>query len=277
MLGCRLHMPKTKPCRKATRSILGAACSLLKGEPLVHGEIGRMNILALDRAVRGRVLLILTCLIFTDSSFAQQDADETDIETSAPSRSSRQKSAFVAHLIPLALGTWVPTKRGVSLGWVVSADTTIDAEYLRGAVGIDFQGIELAQFKEEVMTVGWRSFMGTNSFNLRPSLGARRYTLTAGDRLLAQVTGQQTENTLLQITTYVAGLAIGNRWQFGNGFTLGVDWFEIVVPILQKHESHPVADGLSDPDTQRTADRIGQLLRNAPTFAVAKMNVGWTF
>lgn len=207
----------------------------------------------------------------------QNNTDETKEDSeerqSVTSRDYRAESHLTIGVEPFVIGTWVPNKRGVFATGVLSPDTSAEVEYLSGSLGIDFKDIDIAVFRETLLVGALRSYFGTNHFNLRYGIGLRKYELTLGEHFL---TKEQSE-TVLHIETYIAALAVGNRWQWSPGFTLGVDWFEAVIPLAERRFEGLVTESLADPRAAETQEAGMRILRFGPTFNLLKLQLAWTF
>lgn len=224
--------------------------------------------------------IILCFLLFSQAAkllaqdTATHAAGQGDQGAASPTtRSHRSDSNLTLGVEPFVPGTWIQGKRGFFLTSILSPDTSLELEYLSGSVGLKLQSIEVAEFKETMLLAAARSYFGTNHFNFRYGGGIRTYEITLGDKYLTPGLSE----TLLGIQSYVLTFAVGNRWQWGKGFSFGVDWFEIVIPFYQRSLSGLGAANTGNSETDTAGDTLVRILRFAPTFSVLKAQIGWTF
>lgn len=212
-----------------------------------------------------------------DPSESAAAAEESHEE--ADSRANRARSTVVPSVTVLDTGLWTPMKYGASLGYLQDANKTYELDYLRGSLGLSFKGINLISFEETLVLARWRWYADMNSFNLSFAFGERRYTFDLGDDVFEDAPGVpfNTAYKVAEIRNWVVTSGIGNRWQFDQGFTLGVDWFELIVPIGQGQTHSRLYDAMEDSGAKRNLKRVFSVLRYGPTFNAFKVQLGWAF
>lgn len=205
---------------------------------------------------------------------------ETLNETRAEVRDSLQNRAdsnLSLFYIPMSLGYVLPSKKGFAASWIINSKLMIEGEYLSGSYGLSLSLIDVALFSEKIYSGKFRWYPG-NSFNVFAGLGQRNYKFTLGSDLLAIATDQMVTafpTTVVENQVLVVGL--GNRWQFDNGFTLGFDWFELIVPIGRgKVDDEALAYFANEKDKEITKKAL-RFFRYAPTINALKLQLGYTF
>jgi len=193
------------------------------------------------------------------------------------SKENRGQSYGSLFYIPFSTGIVLPTKKGFSATWILNSSSSLEAEYLSGSYGFAFTGLDLALFSEKIISAKYRYYTG-NSFNWIFGVGQRKYKFSIGNDLLAIATDQVlTSYPALVVENNVVILGLGNRWQFDNGFTIGADWVELLVPFGSgKIENETLAFIKKDDDQDKT-EKIIRFLRYGPTFTLLKVALGYTF
>ncbi len=74
--------------------------------------------------------------------------------------------------------------------------------------------------------------------------------------------------------TALLSASIANRYTFQNGFTLGLDWVGIAVPIKSKHTEHSEYNGDPDPELKKTSEKVTSVFKK-PIPMVMLLSIGW--
>lgn len=182
---------------------------------------------------------------------------------------------ILGHYSPLSM--WVPSKVGVSLGYIKDEKWTYELEGLYGSLGYELLGINLAKFSEVRLNLMARYF-SSGSFNLFFGLHYEKIDLTLGDNLLGSFSAaDKVEYNLLEIENVGVVGGLGNRWLFKNGFTLGVDWIALNQPIYSLKSNARFLDSNASQSDKDAVDRGLSVLKYLPRVTFLKLGLGWTF
>ena len=190
---------------------------------------------------------------------------------------SRRESNFTFNATPYSLGFILPGKVGASGGYIVSQNWTIEPEFFHGEASLGWKGINFAKFSESYFLLPFKWYPGTNSLFLNFGAGRRDYKIELGDAFLAKATNAPVSAKGIEVQTYILDLGIGNRWQFENGVTLSLNWLELFIPIGFHEVDAPFLNYVEDDDTRRRIKQVINILKDVPTFAFLKAQIGYTF
>lgn len=193
------------------------------------------------------------------------------------SRQNRQDTDYSLFYMPMNYGIIMPTKTGFAGSWMINGEWSLEAEYLKGGYNLGFLGIDLFDLSERIIGLNARWY-AANSFNLKMGLGERKYNFSLGSDYLNKITGGDvSEEMSLSVKNQVLLLGLGNRWQFDRGFTIGFDWFELIIPVgnssVKENFLHSVKDQGERDDIQDVID----YMRTGTTFNALKLHVGYAF
>jgi hypothetical protein len=209
-----------------------------------------------------------------ESPSNKEVAIQPEVRDSAKNRTDSEVSLFY---IPFSTGVVLPSKTGFSATWILSSTSSLEAEYLSGSYGLSFSKLDIATFSEKIISAKYRWYTG-NSFNLFLGGGERKYKFSVGNDLLAFATNQPFSSfPSLVVENQVMVLGLGNRWQYDNGFTLGFDWLELIIPVGKGRIENSTLDNFKDEKDRDNTEKFLKLLRYAPTVTVLKIALGYTF
>jgi hypothetical protein len=223
-----------------------------------------------------RILFIVASLLGLGLlALPLQAAEETQVKkSSADNRADSHLSLFY---LPLDIGLVLPTKRGFALSWIANEDLTIEAEYLSGSYGLGFLSVDLVSLSESLTTVRAR-YYPWNSLNFFAGFAERDYRFGVGPEIQDKIANySRTELPRLSIKNQVLSLGVGNRWQFDNGITIGVDWFEWVKGIGRGEIDEDVTGLIKDPKYKASMQNVLNYMRYGSTFNALKVQLGYSF
>lgn len=220
-----------------------------------------------------RSLLLLSSLVLPAPARAQ-DAPAEPV-SSPTTEENRDHTNVTASYTVFSTGLILP-KRGPALSYVSSKRWTFELAYLSGDVELGYHGLSVASFKEELYLAEARYYPG-NLINLFFGLGERRYSLDLGSDELSRIAPDAPNSPVLEVRNQVAEFGFGNRWQWERGFTLGIDWLALLIPVGKGSVDAPFLDYIEDEDTRNDTKSVLKILRYIPTFTAFKLHLGWTF
>jgi hypothetical protein len=166
--------------------------------------------------------------------------------------------------------TWIPSKWTASYTQILNRHWSIEGEYSRGSLSIPVYNVDIGAISEERVTLQSRYFSG-NSLNW--SLGL---IYQKGEAHLGADIPATTSLDVFEMESFGATLGVGNRWQWENGVTFGIDWFRLNQPLFGRWENESVLKTVSADD----ADNLKKIMRafnTLPTFVFLGFQLGWTF
>jgi hypothetical protein len=199
---------------------------------------------------------------------------ETQAATQPAARGSYGSLGYV-----LAPGLLVPLKHGPAISAILRPDWTLEAEYLHGTLGLSFRGLNLVSFHEELYLGRVRWYPWSGSFNAALGAGRRKYAFKVGDEVLDSIAsgGGDAGSAEVRVWNNVAELGIGNRWRLDEGFTFGLDWLDLLLPLGDGTVDAEIFGKTTAGAAQRSLTRVVNGLTDWPTFCVLKLYLGWTF
>ena len=190
----------------------------------------------------------------------------------------RAASAWSIHGNYSIFETWVMSKYGLTLGYVYSPSSVFELEYMRGSLGFSALGLDIGKIEEQRLSLLWRSYGKRNAFGLVMGLYYNKLEAYLGDELLKSVSGNSNAKIdLMELNTIGASWGLGNRWQSKRGFVWGADWFTIHVPLVTLKESTPYIDATNNSTDRDNAKSTFNTLKRIPEFAVAKIQLGFSW
>lgn len=187
--------------------------------------------------------------------------------------------------ILLALGTYspidfmIPSKLGLTFGYIHDANTTIEFEYLRGRLtAIPFVVEDLGAIDEQRLSLIGRSYFGMNSFNISYGVSYFDLSVNLGSRFLDEFLGEDRYAIdLVQIRSLGLVLGFGNRWTINKNITLGVDWVSWAQPIYAIEKRAEYIKKTANNDAKREVETVLNLASFLPRFAFLKLQLGISF
>lgn len=209
--------------------------------------------------------------------YGKEKAGEAAAEL-AKTRAARTTSSFTGLVNYSFLETWVPGKWGGTIGYIRSPASTYELQYDRNSIGFGAYGLDLAEITEQRFSLNWRWFGRRNSFSLVTGLDYTMLKATLGSEYLSTVSvGQVGSYDALEIDSLGIGFGMGNRWQTAGGFTWGIDWFTVHLPVVITKSEAPFLSATGSEDKHDYVSSTLKLFKHLPTFAVFKLQAGFTF
>lgn len=171
------------------------------------------------------------------------------------------------------ISTWVPLKFTASYTHIFNEKWSLEGEYGRGKFGAGALGFDVASIKENRFSLLGRRYIG-NSFHW--ILGLYKDDLTV--KLGSDILDSMSNTSIDEVSVDVLGgtLGIGNRWQWSNGFTLGMDWVRINIPVTRSTDEGSlkyISDNSDYDAVNEGLDRVASI----PTFVLFGLYLGYTF
>lgn len=166
--------------------------------------------------------------------------------------------------------TWIPSKWTAGFTKVLDRRWSVEGEYSRGSISIPISGVDIGEIREERVTLHALSYTG-NSFHWRFGLLYQRGLAYLGADIPAT-----TSLDVFEMESFGATLGLGNRWQWKNGITVGIDWLRVNQPLFFRWEDESVLKTVSAEDAS-DLKKIMRAFNTLPTFVLFGLHVGYTF
>lgn len=167
--------------------------------------------------------------------------------------------------------TWIPSKWGMSYTQILNEKWSVELEYYSGSINSSYVGVDLGAVKERRFTLQARRYVG-NSFHF--SFGPVLSDFNA--RLGSSIVASNYSSSFSAQNLGVAG-GIGNRWQWSNGVTFGIDWFRISIPVVTTKIEDKVLNDITNSGDSEDIKNIIRTFNRVPTFVLLGLNLGYTF
>src|SRR5690606_37663613 len=116
---------------------------------------------------------------------------------------------------------------------------------------------------------------GGNSFNWSFGLVYNDFNARLGGDMLDRFGAEIKSSFEVQNLGLTSG--IGNRWQWQNGITLGIDWLRLNVPVIETNVRDDVLDDIGNSGDRDDVKKVIGTLNRIPTFVLLGLHVGYTF
>jgi hypothetical protein len=189
--------------------------------------------------------------------------------TSAENRSQTRHTVLGGYQL---LTIWLPSKFALGYAYNVSEKWAAEFEYSWAGLSTRYIGVDLGSITERRYTLHGRRFLG-NSFNF--TLGAFYQDFTA--RASARILGQGTDIANFGAEGLGVTSGIGNRWQFGNGFTVGIDWIRLNIPLVTTRVDNEILKDINDQSDRSDVRKVIRTFNRVPTVVVLGLNLGYSF
>lgn len=198
-----------------------------------------------------------------------------DVVLASRTSSDNRKNAH--HTLMLGyqlLTTWIPSKIAGSYTYNFSEKWSLEGEYAKGSIGFPAGFIDLAGVSETRMTLQARRFTG-NSFNFTFGAFYNSFEANVGGDIIPKLANQN--KTKLGVDGIGATFGFGNRWQWQNGVTFGVDWFRINQILVQTKLNNSIVNNVNDKGARDEIKNLLSRLNSIPTFLLFGVNLGYSF
>lgn len=193
-------------------------------------------------------------------------------------RLRRDKADYFALLNYSPIDLLIPSKQGITLGFIRDGDRTWELEYLNGSVSVPFMLEDLGKMSDTRISLIGRSYFGGNSFNFNYGLSYFDFVIHLGNKILNRVTGSGYPSLdLIGVQSVGLNLGIGNRWTFKHNITFGIDWISWAQPLQIISIKSTFLDYATNGKDRGAVDNAISLVSYMPHFAVLKLQLGILF
>lgn len=170
------------------------------------------------------------------------------------------------------LTTWLTGKKTIGYTFIVSENWSWELEHAWQSLDSSIVGVDLGEISEKRTSLLGRRYVG-DSFHF--ILGAMYQDFDA--RASGKVLNKGVDVASFGAEGTGAVLGIGNRWQWQNGMTVGIDWLRVNVPLLTNKVENKILDEVNDNSDSDDIKKVIRTFNHIPTFVVFGLNIGYTF
>lgn len=225
------------------------------------------------QSMRLFALLMLLCFPI----FAQTESPNLTEKIEAEVRNSatyRDQSKGTAMLGLELFTSWVPFKLTAGYTFIFNKEWALEAEFGRGHFGAGMYGFNLATVTEYRYSLLARRFIG-NSFHWIFGLYKDDFRARLGSDYLDSMSDTSIDDMKVEILG--ATIGFGNRWQWRNGLTMGMDWVRTNIPIFDRKVDDGVLDKIDDESDHDRVKKVINRVVSVPSFTLFGIYLGYTF
>lgn len=174
----------------------------------------------------------------------------------------------------------IPSKIGATVGWIPSAQSTYELEYLRGSAKLPVVLEHLGSMTDTRISLLKRSYgaRARGSFNFHYGVSYFMFDMKIGNDILSRASaGQISDYDVVSIHSVGLVAGLGNRWTFNRGITLSVDWFSWAQPLFVTKRDVRVLDYISNSNDRSNVDGATKVIAYFPRFTFLKFQLGMSF
>lgn len=190
-----------------------------------------------------------------------------------------RSNPYASVLLDVApLSMWIPFKFGGTLSWYFQNNLSVDFSILKSSINLDDAGIKgVGDTSENRIDLVARKTLGT-SFNFFGGYSYQKIKTGLTGKVRTDNPGLPFYDTQIKAHTITAG--VGNRWVFRSGFTWGVDWVAVSLPIstsvsndIRKIDLSKFGKSEDKKDISDAMDKLEKL----PRLTLLHFKLGWSF
>ncbi len=176
------------------------------------------------------------------------------------------------------VATWIPSKIGLSYTYSPTAIGSWELSYSRGKISAPFFISDIGTVSDSHLSLLYRSYSRRNTFAVIYGLNYYKFDAHLSSEFLSSISsGPVSDYNILAVESLGATIGFGNRWQLKNGMSLGVDWFQLNIPLhVFKTEANYLSSN-ADPEDKKDIENVLDILKRVPTFSFLKLQAGYTF
>ena len=194
-----------------------------------------------------------------------------DMHTTGENRKDSTGTVMVGYQL---ITSWLPSKKTVGYTHIFNEKWSLEGEYSWSTISDPLFWIDLGSIREERFTLQAKRYVG-NSFHFSFGAVYSEFSAKLGSDFLDDFGRKLSSSFEAQNVGLTGG--IGNRWQWKNGLTLGVDWIRLNVPVVTTYIRDDVLDSISEDDEQDDVKNVIDKFNRIPTFVLFGLNIGYTF
>jgi hypothetical protein len=170
--------------------------------------------------------------------------------------------------------SWIPSKKTIGYSHIFNRNWSLEGEYSWASIGFPVVGIDLGTITEKRYSLQALRYLG-NSFHFSFGAILNDFKSHLGSDILDSF-GNEIKSSFRVQNVGVTG-GIGNRWQWGNGLTMGIDWLRINIPVAETKLEDKVLNEVDDSRDRSDIKKVMRTFNRVPTFVLFGVKIGYTF
>lgn len=215
--------------------------------------------------------LIFSVVLFPVIVIAQEQ------KTTGSVRSIRQFSKYYASINYAPIDLVLPSKKGLTLGYVNDDNHTTEIEYLKGSLSAPFLVEDIGEMVDERISLIRRNYLGTETFNFSYGLSYHRFIVHIGNKYLTTVAPDIPEADLINVESLGVNIGVGHRWTFSNRWSVAVDWAALSQPIFVLRKDNKFKDYTTDDGYKDSTNTLVKIIALVPRVTLLKLQAGYSF
>ena len=172
---------------------------------------------------------------------------------------------------------FIPGKLGLSFGKKANERHEWELEFLRGSISSPSLLEDIGEVVDQRLTLIGRFRPFSGSFNLGYGLAYIHFTAFLGNSLLETISEDAPSSDVIDARALGSYFSVGNRWQLGEGLSIGVDWISWSQPLVRLKQESDFLDYVDDEDDKETVKDALDLFYHFPRITLLKFQLGWVF
>lgn len=170
----------------------------------------------------------------------------------------------------------IPNKWGATATWLDGPDSSLEFEYLTGALKFPFLVDELGEIRDSRFSLIRRSYAEKGNFNFFYGLSYHKFHVKLGNAILSRL-GNVPSVDVMNLETLAVVLGLGHRWVFDHNITLGIDWISLSQPVIRTRRNIPVMQYVRNSSDRHDLDTVIRFGEFFPRIVLLKLQAGFTF
>lgn len=204
-----------------------------------------------------------------------EDVSQESADSTPQKKPKKRRDSFGTVMVGYQLlTTWIPSKKLLSYTQILNKKWSLEFEYARSSLSVPIIAIDLGEVTERRYSLLARRYVG-DSFHYAFGPYYNQFNAEVGSSILNRI-GTETTSSFETEGGGIA-LGIGNRWHWDNGFTLGLEWFRMNVPLFVTKVESRILNNVSDNDDEDDIQTVIRRFNRIPTFVLFGIKLGYTF
>lgn len=229
-----------------------------------------------------KLLLLLLALnpAFAEESLTKPAVKDESVETAEAinDESAVKRAAGSAQLLfnYSSIDLIIPNKWGATATWIDGPDSSLEFEYLTGALNFPFLVDELGEIRDSRFSLIRRNYAEKGNFNFFYGLAYHKFHVKVGSEILNRI-GNVPFIDVMNMDTLAVVLGLGHRWVFDHNITLGIDWISLSQPVFRTRRNIPIMQYVRNSSDRHDLDTVIRFGEFFPRIVLLKLQAGFTF
>lgn len=167
--------------------------------------------------------------------------------------------------------------RGLSAEYLPNDHWSLGLAFSEASLGLGTFGVDVASVKETLKVFEARYFIGTSSFHIPFGFGQREIRAQLGNEYLSKISGNASHLDVLMIRQNLLHAGLANRWYADGGFTVGVDWLQLYVPVGDAAIEAPYLRSSAGEERKNDVEKILRIFEYIPHISMLRLHAGYSF